>query len=110
MLRGRVTEGSLVEFVYDADCPNVDAARAELRLAFQIAGLKPSWTEWDAGSEDAPERVRGFGSPTILVGGVDVASGAVAGGRSCRVYEWPDGSVRGVPSAEVIAKALSCRR
>jgi len=90
-----------VDFVYDKDCPNVKAARASLMRAFSRAGISASWKEHQIGSADAPTRVRGYGSPTILVEGVDVG-GLTAGAESCcRVYE-----SGGAPSVEVIAEAL----
>src|SRR5690606_36357312 len=65
------------------------------------AGISASWKEHQIGSADAPTRVRGYGSPTILVEGVDVG-GLTAGAESCcRVYE-----SGGAPRVEVIAEAL----
>ncbi|MGH1348814.1 MAG: MerC family mercury resistance protein [Nannocystales bacterium] len=90
-----------VDFVYDKDCPNVEATRGNLVLAFSQVGISTRWKEHQIGSAASPQRVRGFGSPTILVDGVDVG-GLTAGGEDCcRVY--PSG---GAPSVEVIAEAL----
>ncbi len=90
-----------VDFVYDKDCPNVKAARANLMRAFSRAGLSARWKEHQIGSPEAPSRVRGFGSPTILVNGVDVG-GLTAGAEDCcRVYE-----SGGTPRVEVITEAL----
>jgi hypothetical protein len=56
-----------------------------------------------------PERVRGYGSPTILVEGQDVSgAGEIDGTASCRVYATSEG-LRGVPSVEEIALALNGR-
>lgn len=97
----------LVELVYDADCPNVGAARAELLRAFGRAGLAPRWQEWRAGDPAAPPHVRGYGSPTVLVDGRDVAGEAPgAGGRSCRLYAGGDGAPRGAPPLAAIVAAL----
>ncbi|NIR28377.1 MAG: hypothetical protein GWN84_03420, partial [Gammaproteobacteria bacterium] len=90
-----------VDFVYDRDCPNVKAARANLMRAFSRAGVTARWKEHEIGSADAPARVRGFGSPTILVDGADVAGVQRGAEDCCRVYE---GSK--VPSVELIADAL----
>ena len=96
-----------VELVYDRDCPNVSEARAQLRRAFARTRLEPSWREWQADAPDCPEHARGYGSPTILIDGRDVA-GAERGVRaSCRLYARPDGSMRGVPSVEMIEAALA---
>ena len=95
-----------VELVYDNDCPNVAAARASLLRAFEEAGLPAKWQEWNASSADTPADVKGFGSPTVLVDGKDVAGTQGAGGRSCRVYSLPEGGLSGVPPASMIASAL----
>ncbi len=62
-----------VDLIYDADCPNVAAARSQLLAAFARAGRAARWSEWDRGRPDSPGYVRGYGSPTILVDGRDVA-------------------------------------
>lgn len=90
-----------VDFVYDRACPNVKAARSNLMRAFSRAGISARWQEHQIGSPDAPAHVRGFGSPTILVDGVDVAGQAPNVEDCCRVY--PDGLVPGV---EMIVAAL----
>ena len=92
-----------VELVYDADCPNVPAARDCLRQAFAAAGLPPEWSEHLA--SEAPPHARGLGSPTILVDDVDV-SGAPSSGPCCRVYQAEDGSLRGVPDVALVTAAL----
>ena len=58
-----------VDLVYSPDCPNVPLARANLLLAFARAGVRPRWSEHRIGDPDAPEHTRGYGSPTILIGG-----------------------------------------
>jgi hypothetical protein len=62
-----------VDLVYDPDCPNVSLARTNLMRAFSRAGMQPQWSEHRIGDRNAPERVRGYGSPTVLVDGRDVA-------------------------------------
>lgn len=95
-----------VELVFDHDCPNVDDARAQLRRAFERLHLEPKWTEWQGDAPDAPERLRGLGSPTILVDGRDVAGDPDASDACCRVYAQTDGSLRGVPEVEAILGAI----
>lgn len=96
-----------VELIYDADCPNAEEARAQLRRAFAQAGLTPQWQEWDRADPKSPRHARDYGSPTILVDGKDV-SGLVSSGEadSCRLYKHDDGQLRGYPSVEMIASAL----
>jgi len=90
-----------VRLLYFAGCPNVEQARANLRDALGRSGLAERWEETDLQGPDCPEGWKGFPSPTVLVDGADVVSGArtQAGTSSCRFG--------GAPGAERIAAALS---
>ena len=69
-----------VELIYDADCPNVTAARRQLIRALAARGIVPRWQEWERRATSSPAHVRDFASPTILVNGRDDAqSAAIAG-------------------------------
>jgi mercuric ion transport protein len=95
-----------IELITDKDCPNVQAARDQLEHALEGAGFPTEWDEWDRENPNAPERVRSYGSPTVLVDGRDVAGeGSEADANCCRVYQTKEG-VRGVPSVEMIVVAL----
>ncbi|MFC3674047.1 MerC domain-containing protein [Ferrovibrio xuzhouensis] len=95
-----------VELVYENTCPNVEAARARLAEAFRAAGIAPVWSEWEVGNPQAPEHVRRFGSPTILVNGKDiVASPDEDAGSCCRIYAL-NGDERGVPPLDAVVAAL----
>ena len=103
-----------VELVYDRTCPNVAAARAQIREALLLAGLAPSWREWDREGGDTPEALRPFGSPTILVDGRDVVgqsqpSDSQPTANSCRIYTDAEGGVQGVPALRLIVTALKDR-
>ena len=88
-----------VELIYDADCPNVTAARQQLIRAFAALGITPQWTELERGQARSPSYVRDFASPTILVNGRDVAqSAAIAGSGACRVYTDKSGRLSRVPA------------
>lgn len=96
-----------IELIIDADCPNVDAARGVLREALTETGIGTEWTEWDRGSDDSPAYARKYGSPTILVDGLDVSGqGTESDANCCRVYVSPDGSFRGVPELDAVLSAL----
>jgi len=95
-----------VDLVYDADCPNVGAARAQLRRAFAAAGLEPRWREWDRSAADSPPELRRYASPTILVDGEDVEPVPTPdGGSACRVYL--DGDAGCAPGLNCIVAALT---
>lgn len=96
-----------VELVYENTCPNVDATRARLAQAFRAAGITPAWSEWEVGDPQAPEHVRRFGSPTILVDRKDVmALPDEDAGSCCRIYTL-DCDERGVPPLDAIVTALA---
>jgi hypothetical protein len=98
----------VVHLVYEPECPNVEGTRTNLLLAFAKAGITPSWSEHRIGDVDAPETVRGYGSPTILVDGRDIAGVAPGEEVCCRIYaEPPKSSNSGTPSVELIARALA---
>lgn len=96
-----------VELVYEKTCPNIEAAREQLLRAFAEARLTPRWQEWEVSSEDAPQHVHGYGSPTILVDGRDV-SGVMSEGDDycCRVYAHAESGNKGVPALADIVHAL----
>lgn len=91
-----------VDFIYDDDCPNAEAARSNLRTALVEVGLPASWSEHRIGDPAVPERARGYGSPTILVDGRDVAGVEPSAEQCCRVYV----GAGGVPPVEFIVRAL----
>lgn len=96
-----------VELIFDADCPNVAAARSLLIKAFTRTGVSARWREWERRSPDTPEYARLYGSPTVLVDGKDVAGTApVAGNGACRVYADGEGKLSRTPPLEVICSAL----
>ncbi len=98
---------TIIDFIWDTQCPNAKAARTNLMKAFSRVGLPPSWNEWRIGDEDNPERTLGFGSPTILINGKDLLGTSGAKGNSCRLYQNSGGKLSGVPDVETIATALT---
>lgn len=86
-------------------CPNADGAREALRRSLAAAGLPPTFEDVDVAATGAPEHLREWGSPTILVNGRDVA-GESPTGPSCRIYGAGHGGTRGVPPDDLIARAL----
>ncbi|GEM_PF-3094897 len=61
--------------------------------------------EWRS-SPDAPELVRAYGSPTILIDGRDVAGNEAPGAGCCRIYQPQPGKFAAVPPVELILAAL----
>lgn len=96
-----------VALLYDADCPNVAHARSNLQAAFEMVGEPARWRELDRSRPDTPPEWKGFGSPTILVNGRDVAGDEPCSeGGSCRLYRTDDGSLARAPRVEQIAELL----
>lgn len=96
-----------VELLYFKGCPNISLARKNLNDAFAKAGIAPQWDEIDLNDPNTPKELKGYGSPTILVDGKDVAGIAPSGeSLSCRTYYNVKGEITGAPDAEIIVKAL----
>jgi hypothetical protein len=96
-----------VELIYDRDCPNAETARTNLVRALAAANREAQWTEWDRSAPETPPHVKGYGSPTILVDGKDVAEEAAGRtGPSCRLYRNAANGFDRTPSLEQIAAAL----
>lgn len=95
-----------VDLVYEPGCPGIVVARTNLMRAFSLAGLPPKWSEHRIGDPTAPERTRGYGSPTVLVDGRDVGGLEPAAEACCRLYTGAAGSAQ-APGVEQIAQAMA---
>ncbi len=95
-----------VELIFDRDCPNVEGARFALQEALHSAGLEQHWQEWNRADPRAPEYVRAYGSPTILVDGKDIAGMPPGDASACRIYRNEQGNTRGIPDRGLILAAL----
>ena len=94
-----------VQLLVFKNCPLADAARASLRKA--LAELSNAgYTEVDILDPATPEELRGWGSPTILVDGVDVSGAPKGDSVGCRVYQGPDR----VPSPATIVASINLKR
>lgn len=97
-----------VELIYDTDCPNVAEARASLLQAFAAVRLEAKWTEWDRSSPSSPAYAANFGSPTILLDGLDVAGDNPREHMSCcRLYATVEGRYSGAPSVELLKTSFA---
>ena len=95
-----------VQLLTFAGCPNSAAAREMLRSVLASAGITAPIEEVDANAPETPDSLRGWGSPTILIDGVDVG-GQEPAGTSCRLYLDEDGRLRGTPSEARLRSALA---
>lgn len=95
-----------VEFIYEQSCPFVRKARRRLIEGFSHAGVAPRWSEWEVSDSHAPEHVRGLGSPTILIDGLDISGAPRREAENCcRIYAL-DKESQGVPPLELVVAAL----
>ncbi|QIK66410.1 thioredoxin family protein [Nocardioides sp. HDW12B] len=95
-----------IALLYFDDCPNWKIA--DERLA-AIAAERPDLTvsRHLVDTIEEAERVGFYGSPSILVDGIDVFAEPDDGvGLSCRVYRTPDGPA-GAPTEEQLRAALA---
>ena len=100
---GPARKDVVIQLLYFAGCPHVDAARRQLSQALSGLANPPHVIEIDVTAPDTPPHLRSWGSPTILVDGADVALG-VPTGRSCRIY--PGSEIDGAPPLALIEAAL----
>ena len=89
-----------VQFLTFAGCPLADAARSELKTALEACGIE-HFEEIDILDPTAPDDLRGWGSPTILIDGLDVAGQRKGDDASCRIYAGERGVLE---SAEIIKR------
>lgn len=86
-------------------CPNAEPARAALSDALALDGVSDAIEEIDVSRPDAPAWVKGWGSPTILIDGLDVVGEArSAAGACCRLYRG------GAPSVAQIRAGIAAAR
>lgn len=97
-----------VELIYDTDCPHAAETRANLLQAFAAARLEAKWTECERSSPSIPAHAAGFGSPTVLVDGCDVAGENPREHISCcRLYASAEGRYSGAPSVELLKTSFA---
>ena len=90
-----------VQFLAFCGCPLADPARENLKKALAECGMS-NFEEIDILDPASPEELRGWGSPTIFVNGLDVTGLPKGNSVSCRVYPFTGG----VPDVQSIAAGL----
>jgi hypothetical protein len=96
-----VSDLTILFLAFDG-CPLADAARTNLEQALSDCGIS-GYRTVDILDPETPEELRGWGSPTILVNGVDVGGQDKGNGVGCRIYP----GAEKVPSAAEIAARIS---
>jgi len=90
-----------VQLLVFEGCPLAEPARNNLKEALAVCDIK-DFEEIDILDSASPEELRGWGSPTILVNGLDVSGNSTGDNTSCRIY----GTEDGVPDVETIVNEL----
>ncbi len=78
-----------VQFLAFDGCPLAAPARANLEKALADCGMS-GYEDINILDPGTPDDLPGWGSPTILVNGVDVTGQPKDDSVSCRVYPGPD--------------------
>ena len=87
-----------IELVYFHGCPNAETARSNVRAAMKGLAVPAELTEWDQLAPGAPDRIKRYGSPTVLVNGRDITGVGEGAGATCRAD--------GAPSVAAVRAAL----
>lgn len=97
-----------VELLWWEGCPSTEKALAVLRDVLSEEGLDPEAVVLrEVRTDGDAERERFVGSPTIRIGGVEVApAGREPAGLSCRVYRLRDGRPSPTPDPEDIRDVI----
>ena len=95
-----------VQLITFTGCQNADGARELLRRCLSRAGLEPVFEEIDSLAPGTPGPLREWGSPTILLDGVDVQGETRPTGPGCRLYRDASGYSSGAPSESLLLEAI----
>jgi mercuric ion transport protein len=96
-----------VQLLSFGDCPHAPIARDLLLRTLDTFDARAHVEEIDTASPNTPEHLRGWGSPTILIDGVDLESATTHNGVCCRLYRDAEGRSRGAPSEQLIRDAIT---
>jgi hypothetical protein len=100
-----------VELLYFDDCPNYETLLPHLHELLRGAGLRDVIQPRRIADDDATQRERFLGSPTVRVDGHDIEPGAGERrdfGLKCRLYATGD-ALRGTPPDQWVLDALARR-
>jgi hypothetical protein len=98
-----------VELLWWDGCPSAERALAELREALRELGIGDTEVRRREIRSQSDAEAAGFvGSPTIRIGGADVAppDADEPVGLSCRVYRRRDGRISPTPDPEDVRETL----
>ena len=82
------------------------ATRERLLEVLRSLGHHAPIDEVNLEARDAPAELSGYGSPTILIDGVEIEGGDAGTNGGCRLYRDARGRLTGVPSEAAMVAAL----
>lgn len=98
-----------VEFFYWSECPSHERALAILRETMAEEQIQVPVEIIEVKDEEEAERYSFYGSPTIHIDTIDIASvpeDSAFPGLTCRAYRRMDGRISPLPPRELIVAAL----
>jgi hypothetical protein len=98
-----------IELLYFEDCPSYKAFLPRLRALLAESGVDAPVLGRRVESDQAAQRERFLGSPTVRIDDLDIEPGAAQRsdyGLKCRLYATADG-LRGTPPDEWVLDALA---
>lgn len=101
MRRIRLEEFMTVQLLVFEGCPLAEPARNNLNEALAVCDIN-EFEEIDILDLASPEELRGWGSSTISVNGLDVSGPPKRDSASCRIYA----ADAGVPEVQTIVNEL----
>ena len=91
-----------IQFLSFEGCPLSDAARDQLDQALNACDFNEKYEVIDIMDPDTSEDLRSWGSPTILINGLDVTGFPKGDSVGCRIYPGPER----VPNSDEIMKCF----
>ena len=95
-----------IQLITFTGCPNTSGAREALSRVLAGAGIPDAIEEVDTSDPRTPESLRDWGSPTVLIDGVDVGGLDAPSGTCCRLYVNGQGAGQGIPPESLILAGL----
>ena len=97
-----------IQFLYFEGCPSHDDALHRLKTVMAEEGIHADIDIVKVETEEQARELRFTGSPTILIGGEDVAPVPPDAPYhlTCRIYHLENGRVSPLPSPHMIRRAL----
>jgi len=95
-----------IQFLSFPGCPSAPGALAVLERVAAGLGVTDRIEEVDMTAHDTADALRDWGSPTILVDGVDAGGETQPNGPGCRLYMNAEGGTSGIPPETLLSAAI----